>query len=360
MSDLIYLTDRSAAETDDACGMRFWLNRKEGGTGIVPVAEPDALAVGRAVHEDFATIAEWPRLDQQSVQDAITSILTAVGDFAKLSLHQQETLYRRLGWIAAWALFKEPTIRVSWENIHIEKELILDRTPLLVACTPDRVLKHKETKFLKYLEYKSTISVSQKWLDSWRYAIQLHIGIAAVQEELTDPIKYATVVGLMKGNLSAATHHLMHPYVWGYYNSTTKEWTHLYEKARSANWASMPVWEYPGGVVEWVTRCGQEVADQQFPTAPPVMLDERMLAEWVARRTAREQQIAMVEAECRGDLAMRSLFFERRTSKCKPAWGDACPYLMACWNASVAADPAKHPNYVVRTPHHDLETIGIL
>jgi hypothetical protein len=356
---IIYLTDRSAAEVDDTCGMKFWWNRKEGGQGIVPAKVPAALAEGAQIHEDLATIAEWTDLSESAIKDAIAAIL-ATADIEKMSTSEKERLYRRLGWVTAWALWMEPNIRAGYETVHVEKELVLDRSPLWVACTPDRLLRDKNKGWLKYIEYKSTLSAGKKWTDSWRYAIQLHINIAAVQEELKEDIKYAQVIGLQKGYVSQSDGHLAHPYVWGWWNQTTSQWTHNYDEARTSQWVRMPVWEYEGGVVEWVKRCGRDEGMKQFPATNPLFLDRRMLNEWIDRRTAREEEITAVEDLCSVDLKERNIYFEKRMKNCLPPYGDACPYLLPCWNAEIANNPLKSPEFVKRVPHHDLETIGVI
>lgn len=360
MSKLIYITDRSAVETDDTCGMKFWLNRKEAGIGIVPVKEVLPLAIGRETHEDLLAVANMQDISPDAIQGAIDTILAPISEDDKIDQRMMELVYRRVGWLAAFALFMEPDIRAEFDTVQVEHELILDRTPLWVATTPDRILRRRSTGELIYKEYKTTISAAQKWINSWAFAIQLHIGIAAAQEEIEQKVAFGQVMGLMKGYESMADHRLMHPYVWAWYNEGTGQWTNEYEKARSAGWKPMPVWEYPGGVVAWVQFCGAEVARSQFPHSMPVFLNERMLDEWVARRLFRERIIRSVEEKCRESVGLRSLYFERRTKNCRPPFGDACQYALACWNAEVAADPLASSEYVVRVPHHDVEraTLG--
>jgi hypothetical protein len=354
------LTDRSAAETDDTCGMKMWWNRIAEGGGIVPVAEPEALAVGAAIHEDMAFLAELEDITPASLQSVIAKLLFNLTEGERQDQHRMEVLYRRLGWFAAWGLFKEPMIRQHWVNKSIEKELILDRSPLWVQVTPDRLLQRKDDpSVVKYMEYKSALSASKKWLQSWPFQIQIHTSLKAVQEEFGDSIKYAQVVGLMKGYYSQSDNRLVHPYVWAYYNEKTKEWTHDYEKARGMAWTPMPVWEYPGGVVEWVQRCGSVVADNQFPQTAPIFLNERMLDIWIRRRLAREQQIALVKDVCLKSTEIRDVYFEMRTSKCRPAYGEMCPYVPLCWSAERQKNPLATGDFVKRTPHHDLEAIGV-
>jgi hypothetical protein len=358
--DPIYTEDRSGAELDDRCGMAYYWNRIFGGRGIVPKDEPEALQVGREIHEDFAAIGELP--DSQLTRSALEC--TIEGFLAKLSADDMaftkhmERLYRRLGWYIAWATYIEPALRRDWENVSIESDIILDRTPLWVSTTPDRILRNRMNKeVLQYVELKSTISASQKWLDSWRYAIQLHIGIKAASEELGEEIKYAKIYGLMKGQRSAVDDRLVHPYVWAYFNTASGKWSHEYE--RGANWVPRPVWEFPGGIVSWVIDiCGEWTAKSQFPTTAPVFLNEKMLNEWTDRRLSRQKQIADWQTNPRTVWKLTEIF-PKKQSFCRPAFGDACPYVAACWNAQTNYDPLQHGDYVQRQPHHTIELIGV-
>lgn len=351
---LKFYEDRSAAETDDRCGMRYWWNRIEGGKGIVPKAEPLALLLGRETHLDLAQVAKMEDLSPEAVQGAINGILEGITDEDKQFQDKMELVYRRVGWLAAFALFVEPQIRLKYDNISIEREIILNRDPLLVGVTPDRllVLKSDPTQ-IEYKEYKTTISASNKWIQSWHYQIQLHLGIAAASEWLHKPVRFAQIMGLMKGYKTEDK--LSHPYVWGYYNSRTKEWTHDYQKARSAIWESIPVWEYPGGVVEWIMKCGPEVAMAQFPHSAPVFLSPRMLHDWVQRRTYRQRTVSAIKKVVAMNPGLKNIHFEKRTSQCRPAFGDACPYLAACWTADGFMDPMRNGEYIERVPHHDAE-----
>jgi len=48
--------------------------------------------------------------------------------------------------------------------------------------------------------------------------------------------------------------------------------------------------------------------------------------------------------------------FEQRTSKCRPAFGDQCPYLPLCWNVSMQDNPLAK-GFVPRVPHHEVEIV---
>lgn len=351
---MLFYEDRSAAETDDRCGMRYWWNRLEGGKGIVPKEEPLALLLGRETHLDLAQVARMEDISPAVIQEAINDILKDISEEDKQFQKKMELVYRRVGWLAAFALFIEPGIRLKYDNISIEREILLNRTPLRVGVTPDRLLCLKsDPSHVEYREYKTTISASNKWCQSWPFQIQLHLGIQAASEWLKIPVKFGQIMGLMKGYETGDR--LSHPYVWGYRNERTGAWTHEYDKARSRDWSPMPVWEYPGGVVEWVLRCGLETAQGQFPHSAPVFLNVQMLNEWVDRRTYRQRTIRAIKTNCLASPRLKVLHFEKRTSQCRPAFGDHCPYLRACWNADVNDDPMRSGEYVERVPHHDAE-----
>lgn len=350
------IENRSAAETDDKCGMRYWFYQLEGGKGIVPKKEALALTIGKETHEDLARIAEMADIREEALAEVVTDLLAPMRGEDAGYREPMELLYRRLGWFIAFALFVEPRIRAEWDDIGIEKDIILDRGELWVPTTPDRVLRHrKHPTTIVYQEYKSTISAGSKWQQSWRYQIQLHIGLKAIEEELGIKPSFARIVGLLKGDYRDGR--MVHPYVWAYYSAKMNKWSHEYKTG--SDWTHMPTWEYPGGIVAWVKFCGQEVALSQFPHSVPVFLDERMLNDWIRRRTDRQRTISAVKDRCRTDLEWRGLHFERRTNQCRPAFGDLCPYLLPCWNATAELDPLSTGDYEVRKPHHEIEVSGI-
>lgn len=357
-----FLTDRSAVEMDDKCGMKWFWNRKYGARGIVPKDQDLALRIGGETHEDLARIAEMEDISQGAIQEVVDDLIqkAALSPTDRLHQGEMELFYRRLGWLVGFALFIEPKIREQYDDIGIEKELILDRDPLFVPVTPDRVLKAKHGDMLVYREYKSTITAKKQWIMSWHWKPQLHIGMAAIQEETQKRISFAQIMGLMKGSYSEGENpRLRHPYVWGYQNVETGEWACKYEDARSRDWLPMPVWEYEGGIVEWVKKCGEETAKEMFPHSPPVFLNHRLLSSWVARRINRERRVHPAIKTCQTNHHIREVLFEMRTNECQPAFGSQCPYLAACHNATINEDPLKSGQYIERQPHHEVEIVGL-
>lgn len=347
-----FYTDRSAIELDWTCGMAYYLNRIEGERGIVPRDEASFFLVGREIHEDMQWCATTPNPEVDIYPHVEKLMGPYMGSVDQLVL---EPLYRRLGWITAFALYIEPKIRAEYDTIMLEKELCFDRDPLMVGVTPDRILRSKvDPKMIRYREYKSTITMGKKWQDYWPFAVQLHMGIAAAEEELKEEVTCAEIMGIYKGYEKDGK--LRHPYVWAYYNPKTDEWGMEYKYGLTLR----PTWEYPNGIVGWVQKCGPDVARDVFTFSRPVFKDVRLLELLVEQETQRAMTIAEVKEACRKDPKLRVVHFPMRFTKCRPAWGGPeCPYLAACHNASVNQDPLGSGLYVPRTPHHDLELMGL-
>lgn len=340
MNETVYLTDRTSIETDWECGMRYWWFKKEGGTGIEPKVKPPYFVEGAEIHRDLVEVAQ---------DTPLATILENIPAFQAKNPTQieLEVASRRAGWVAAFALFQEPFIRSLGEPISVEKEFILDRNPLYVAYTPDRILK-RDNK-LRYIEYKSAGRLTGNWAVHWPYAIQLHIGLAGIEEEFRLSSSCGNVLGFYKGEQRDGR--LTHPYVWAYRRGA--EWSSGYK----SGFEHAPVWEYPEGMIGWVTRLGQEGAGKVMSWSEPVYLDRRYLESIIQRRISREAEIVQWASQASISREVREQVFEQRTIHCRPVIGPACPYLAACFDAAVNLNPTGTGLYVKRSPHHEAEEL---
>lgn len=340
---MIMLTDRTTIETDWECGMKRWWYKMEGGTGMVPVDEAPYYEQGRILHHHLATLLEGTPL---------ATVLEGVGPPPLEDLPALEVWSRLVGWLVAFHDYLLPRWRERYDVVMVEKELILDRTPLWVATTADVVLRDKEDNRLVVVDWKTVGMMGKSWIEHWPYAVQMHLNTLAVAEELGETPKYAQVVGLLKGQDRDGK--LSHPYVWAYSDGEDHWQTNYYAK-----YPKRLVVEYPGGVEAWVRYLGEEVALAQFPHSAPIIIDPRMVAELIEDRTSRESVVAMDTERSRTNWAYRRLRFEQRFKGCRPSFGSPCPYLAACHNGEVNRDPLGSGLFVARTPHHDVERIGI-
>lgn len=343
-SPLIYLTDRTTIETDWACGMKRWWYKEEGGHGIVPTHEPDYYLQGRQIHEDFQRVVEGEDLE---------SILSSIGE-PEGDDPTREIIQRRRGWVTGFAIYLWPYLNRHFTVEAVEKEIVLARDPLWIACTPDLLLRERAASHrLINFDYKTVGMLGKGWVDYWGYAIQMHISMVALEEELGEPIGYSQVIGVLKGQERSGK--LRHPYVWAYRGEKPDSWTPLYSPALTLT----PLWEYTPSIIQWVQQLGEGEAFSLFPFSAPITLNRRLVDELVEQRLKREVAVAAGRESARVDPSFRASLFEARYSQCRPMIGAPCPYLPACHNAAINADPLGSGLFIPRTPHHEMELIGL-
>jgi hypothetical protein len=286
------VTDRSAITTDWDCRMKYYWYRHAEGHGIVPAEEPHYFIDGRNFAESLETVRQEGFLLQPWVDEQVERLQTLP------TTRDQESLLRLIGMMVAYKSYIEPKIHEQFEILDMEKELILDRSPLWIATTPDLIKRDRKTGKLVYQDDKSVTHASNQWTAHWSYAIQLHISLAAMEEEYEEDIAYARITA-------------------------------------------------------WVKELGQETAQELFPWSVPVFLNRRLLDRVVEERLLRLSEIRD-SLDLQKD--MRRLF-PQSLNQCYPSMGSVCPYLQACHNQTVGEDPLGSGLYTVRTPHHNVEIL---
>lgn len=343
----IILVDRTTMEIDWVCGRKRWWYKEFGEgevRGIVPSGEPEYLTVGKDIHRDLEALTGG-----EDVGALIAPLLEALA--LAESVPTKEVLARRIGWLWAFARHWWPKIADEWEVVSVETEIVLDRSPLWIGVIPDLILRHRKLGHLAYFEWKSVGILGREWVNHWPYAIQIHLGMLAVEEELSEPVEKGRVVGLFKGRDYKGR--LAHPYVYG--------WTDAEGRWRSdgvRGWSPTPTWEYPeGGLLGWLELLGEETAMDQFPTSAEIPLNRRLVESCVRSRLFREQQVRQFRDLAKTDPAVLDSIFEMRTKNCRPPIGSPCDFLSACHHASINADPLRNGEYIPRTPHHSMELL---
>lgn len=339
---IIYLTDRTTIETDWDCPRKRYWYKEFNGTGIVPSLEASYFSTGRIIHQAFADIAaggDW---------EAVCEELSELYEGCKTQVEFETTTWL-ITMSAAFGKFIWPLWAAEYEVVNLESELVLDRSPLWVACTPDLVLRSRRTGRLVVKDYKSVGLLGKSWVDHWPYAVQMHILLKAISEEFKETASHANVVGLMKG--SERDGKQRHPYLWGYMGA--QGWS----SAWKSGWELAPIWEHPSGPVGWVEELGEGVAFQQFPCSAPIYLDDRVLDHLLAQVLHRQKELDTFREMWQTDESLIDQFFPQHFSKCRPSFGDKCGYLGACHNAEINLDPLGSGLYKPRTPHHEVEIL---
>lgn len=361
----LVLWDRSRTTTDWTCRRSRYLNYELDGYGIVPEAEAYALAFGTAIHEALASIAIHHRdsltinIDNiaQATGAAVMDFLSTAGKPTEY-VKEQSTLAE--GLVRGFYAHVWPRVIATYPKIlAIEQEMSYKYGRTLFMAKPDLVVADKEGG-VHYLEWKTTSSNKEDWINSWDKAIQLHATTRAIEAALGEPIVAVHVIGLYKGWLSYGKQ--SSPLCYAYKRNGSPPFSKdeiSYEY--KGGFRRSPVWELPGGVKSWVEGMPEEVLANQFPTTPPIFINDSQVEAFFRQRNIREQEIdiakgmlAVADDEARE--AILDTAFEQDFSKCKPAWGSSCPYQIICHGH--VPEPLK-AGFTRRQPHHDIEEASL-
>lgn len=363
------LYDRSRTTTDWYCPRARYLQYEFGGKGIVPSGFHLPLWLGNVLHDGLAAIARThPDVDidliattaETQVRESLLEESTGEDAQIEFAFEQGamvEGILRGF-YKAAWPglLSEYPLI------LLIEDELLYPHSSFGFMSKPDLVLATADRSSVVYVEYKSTSSKKQGWVDSWATAVQLHSTIKAI--EATHGLKAEKVVvqGLYKGYEAYGKQGS--PFCYAYkrtghppfsVDEVRYDWKSGFQRS--------PVWTAPGGVKSWVEKMPQDILGDQFPQTPPIFVKEDLIERFFAQRTVRESEIRlaldMLEGVDDSDTktAILDTAFPQRFDRCRESWGDGgrgkkCDFIRICHGG--VEDPLSE-GFEWRTPHHQPE-----
>lgn len=374
MGKIIRLIDRTRTVADWKCPRaRYWGYEHEG-RGVVKNSTGLALTEGIAIHDALAAIAhltlnerEIPiddiaKASAQQVYDDLTAtqgdiVYPGADDFA----HEQASLVE--GLIRGFYKYMWPRLMEMYPSIVcVEQEM---EYPLALAepddengvdyifmTKPDLIVEDKNGE-LVYIEYKSTSSKKDTWINSWETAVQLHSSVKATEQSLGRLPSAVQIVGLYKGYESYGKQ--SSPMCYAYVKKGNPPFTQdqvRYDYA--AGFKRYPTWELPGGVKKWVDDMPDEVLANQFPLTPQIYVNEDLVQSFFKQRLLREMEMQGFEYRSKdeGRDNMLDEIYPQRFDQCKPSFGWGCSYTTICHGN--IDDPLK-AGFVPREPHHDAE-----
>lgn len=378
LSKTIRLFDRSRTATDWQCQRRRYWQYEYDGLGVVPESVALELHMGTIIHDSLAAIATQHSQDRKKM----TSPATGPVDIDQIAMAAQRAMYTSLmdaqagessyeaGMFAnEQAALVEGLIRGFYRSvwpklveqyptiIAIEREMTFKIDDhLMFMSKPDLVMADRDGVWV-YVEYKSTSSKREDWVNSWETAIQLHSTVKAVEAELGQAPASVQIVGLYKGYQSYGKQ--SSPFCYAYTRPANPPFIHAttsYEY--KAGLKRAPVWEMDGGVKQWVHGMPDQLLTDQFPISPPIFVKESMVESFFKQRQLREHEIslAMGMLETADEewqkTAILDASFQQKFDNCQPAWGRGCPYKQLCFGDS--RDPLSH-GFEYRASHHQLE-----
>lgn len=361
------LYSRSHVTTDWTCPRKRWWNYEYDGTGIVSGNTSLPLFMGTVLHDGLATIATL-QLNSQPIDidliattahdtmyDGLCTLATSDDntDGALFFASEQSALVE--GLLRGFYKHVWPRLMSQYTVLCVEQEMTYEHDGLTFMSKPDLLIKDKDGNIL-YLEYKSTSTKKEEWINSWNTAIQLHSTCKAVEATLGQPVTGVIIQGIYKGWISFGKQSSPMCYCYrrgGNPPFTKDELSYEYK----AGFKKYPVWDLEGGVKQWIDGMPEDILSEQFMQTPPIFIKDGMVNTFFEQRKWRESEIQLVKgmyehADADGKQGMLDVAFPQRFDMCTPAWGKGCEYKKLCHGDS--SNPLEQ-GFIRRQPHHTLE-----
>lgn len=380
------LYDRSRVTTDWTCPRMRFLNYELEGKGIVPSLSAFPLWMGTTLHDGLSAIArdhllpctgpETNGLKWEGAQplgiDLIAS--TAEAQMRESLLANSSGVQEEVDFAFEQGALVEGILRGFYRHVwprliqeyplilHIEEEMEFSHDGLLFMSKPDLVLAKEDRSEIVYVEYKSTSSKKEGWINSWETAVQLHSTIKAIEATCHEKVDKVIVQGLFKGGES--------------YGKQNSPFCYLYERkgqppfskdevlySYRGGFKRTPVWERAGGVRAWVQEMPEDVLADQFPQAPPIFVKDELVSSFFRQRAWREKEIGLALDMLEGlegeeGRGLLDVAFPQRFDKCREPWGEGgkgrkCDYLRICHGGvEGVSEGTPAAGFEWRVPHH--------
>lgn len=366
MGKQLLVYDRSRVTTDWQCPRRRYWNYEHNGKGIVPNHSHLELYLGTAVHDGLAAIARGIPIDdisvagRQQVYEGLVADATAPAREAEAFANEQASLVE--GLLRGFEQYVWPKLKIAYPKIlWVEEEMLYHHDGLTFMARPDLVVEDGNGE-IWYIEYKTTSSKQDSWINSWDTAVQLHSSIRAIEETKKVKVTGVVVQGLYKGYQSYGKQNS--PFCYAYRKDGNPPFTqHQYSYEYKYGFKRVPTCELSDGVLGWVRSMPEALLADQFPQTPPIFVKDQLIDSFFAQRNIREREIDMAVSlldmikanpeDAGGEKQVLDTAFPQKWDMCKPAYGKPCPYSILCHGQ--ANDPMQH-GFEERVPHHQLET----
>lgn len=368
MSKIIRLIDRTRTVADWKCPRARYWGYEYGGRGVVKNSTGLALMEGIAIHDSLAAIAQLTLQKQEIPIDDIadaareqvkTELLQAAGETVTDQVSEEfasEQAALVEGLIRGFYKFMWPKLMTMYPAIvcaEQEMEYPLaqgDDADYIFMTKPDLIVEDTNGD-LVYIEYKSTSSKKENWVNSWETAVQLHSSIKATEFSLGKLPAAVQIVGLYKGYESYGKQ--SSPFCYAYKKSGNPPFTKdLVQYEYKAGFKRYATWELPGGTKKWVDDMPEEILVNQFPLTPQIYVNEELVEAFFTQRLLREMEIAEANEEMKSGKNLMDRVYPQRFDQCVPSFGWSCQYRKLCHG--FVQDPLTE-GFILREPHHDLE-----
>lgn len=365
--ELIPAYDRSRVTTDWKCPRARFLGYEVNGRGLAKETTSLPLSMGIAIHDSLATIAMatrdgfTPNIDdiatraERQVRESLLEVSAGLDEKVTFAFEQGALVE---GLIRGYYRFVWPRLVSQYPLIlAVEEEMEYHHDGLIFMSKPDLIMGNDDT--IVYVEFKSTASKREDWVNSWDTAVQLHSTIKAVEATKGLVVDSVIVQGLFKGFISYGRQNSVFCYAYKKFgNPPFTQDVVSYEY--KAGLKRFPTWEMPGGVKAWVEGMPDATLQEQFPQTPPIMINQELVDAFFRQRATREHEIATASGllnlpqDPEENQALLDRVFPQKWESCSPAYGGKCDFLRLCH--SEVSDPLTS-GFRPRDPHHALEML---
>jgi hypothetical protein len=334
------LYSKSAVQTDWKCERSYYYNYCYEGKGIVSSNTSLELYIGTTLHDSLAAIALQHMAGaididlvastaQQQMLEALGPLFPDNPDFVK----EQSALVE--GTVRGFHRHVWPRLLAQYPTVKlVEQALIYHHDGLGFMSKPDLVLADKDGNNW-YIEYKSTKSKKDEWVQQWDTAVQVHSTVKALEQVLNESVQGVIVVGLYKGYESYGKQNS--PFCYCYKKNGNPPFTFdQIEYEYKPGFRRYPTWEMNGGVKAWVEGMPDTILGNQFPMTPPILVNDDLIASFFRQRATRENEIEIANEilKVTEDPAHRQIVmdttFPQRFDQCFPGYGRPCTYVPLC------------------------------
>ena len=324
------------------------------GQGLTRPESGIELFLGTALHDGLAAIATAHQAGAVDIDYIASTIQKQVLDSILETGTPGDSAHGTYAWEQASLVegLLRGFYRRAWPNLiaqypkilAIEQETLFRHNemgksdpsgPFAFMSKPDLVLEDPEGQAW-YIEYKSTSSKREQWVNSWNTAIQVHATIRGIETHLQREVAGVIVQGLYKGYESYGKQ--SSPFCYAYKRAGNPPFTEdqiSYEY--KPGFKRYPTWELSGGVRDWVQGMSDQVLADQFPQTPPILAKSQMIDAFFAQSAIRETEIRaamkIIDAESTAPEVMQRYldgYFPQHFEQCTPSFGRACQFKSLC------------------------------
>lgn len=333
-----YWVELMEADKEVGCKRLYWNRMLERGTGLLAKGEILSEQMEAASREDMRMLRAAQDLTIPTLEKVIGEILQGAQNEPTHNYLAKELLWRRLGWVAAQALFFEPALRSHYDYVELPETIVINKDPMFIHTPLGILLRDKFTGEFIYRDIQLG-PCTTPWLDHFAYRGWPQLVMQGLSEELKVKVETMQVVGLNNQTGITTDRTLTpgawrNPYVYGKWHITGGTWS-PYRASERIEYANQTrpkaIWEHPLGLVRWVQSCGGEVAMEQIKVSPKIRLDKAKVSHWLTQRLHREEQLEVAAIQPITPKMLATYFPQNGHHCIDLLTGKQCAYHLPCW-----------------------------